>query len=146
MSTLANRQRHTVFIVAHIPFIRTSLPKAGMWKRAIVKADQCPNKYPNVIFLWGHNHSSADPMYDKVYGPAFHRHRSRHLRRNNKDQLHLCGRRLHVRLRVQVKQEQPFLPGGIYVRRVCSSASPAPQSNYVVRQAGKNGPLHAGGA
>ena len=25
------------------------------------------NKYPNVIFLWGHNHTTSDPHYDNVY-------------------------------------------------------------------------------
>jgi hypothetical protein len=28
------------------------------------------NQYPNVIFLWGHNHSNTDPMYQSIKGPG----------------------------------------------------------------------------
>jgi len=29
------------------------------------------NQYPNVIFLWGHNHSNSDPMYKTIKGPGY---------------------------------------------------------------------------
>jgi uncharacterized repeat protein (TIGR02543 family) len=29
------------------------------------------NDHPNVIFMWGHNHSNADPMYQSVKGPNY---------------------------------------------------------------------------
>jgi len=29
------------------------------------------NDHPNVIFMWGHNHSNADPMYRSVKGPNY---------------------------------------------------------------------------
>ena len=29
------------------------------------------NNYPNVVFLWGHNHSNSDPMYKSIQGPDY---------------------------------------------------------------------------
>jgi uncharacterized repeat protein (TIGR02543 family) len=29
------------------------------------------NNYPNVVFLWGHNHSNSDPMYKSIQGPGY---------------------------------------------------------------------------
>lgn len=60
-----------VFIVAHYPIHTYTAPEGGDRETGnSLKLINVLNKYPNVIFLWGHNHSSADPMYDKVYGPG----------------------------------------------------------------------------
>ena len=51
-----------IFIVAHFP-----LHSNG--QRTIVNADKVIdllNKYPNVIFLWGHNHSQTDNEYGQI--------------------------------------------------------------------------------
>ena len=63
-----------IFIMAHFP-IHTTLtePPFRVEDRVCEHAElliETLNKYPNVIFLWGHNHSSVDPMYDKVFKPG----------------------------------------------------------------------------
>lgn len=52
-----------VFILAHFPI--------HFWGDKLSEnADKLAdtlNKYPNVVFIWGHNHSAFDEYYDKVY-------------------------------------------------------------------------------
>lgn len=52
-----------VFVVSHLPLhflsSRRSATNAG-------NALAILNKYPNVVFCWGHNHTEADPMYTQV--------------------------------------------------------------------------------
>ena len=60
-----------VFIIAHYPIHTFTSPEgedreSGNAPRLI----EVLNQHPNVIYLWGHNHSSADPLYDRVLGPG----------------------------------------------------------------------------
>jgi len=60
-----------VFIMSHYP-IHTFTSPEGVDREsgnAEMLIDAL-NKYPNVIFLWGHNHSSADPLYDTFFHPG----------------------------------------------------------------------------
>lgn len=56
-----------IFVLSHYPIHTFVAPEGG--DRVTGNAAELIrvlNNYPNVIFLWGHNHSSADPLYDKV--------------------------------------------------------------------------------
>ena len=60
-----------IFVVSHYPIHTYGSPEGGdRVTTNSLKLINVLNKYPNVLFVWGHNHSSADPMYDKVYGPG----------------------------------------------------------------------------
>ncbi|NLL39301.1 MAG: hypothetical protein GX254_06925 [Clostridiales bacterium] len=60
-----------VFVVSHFPIHTYTAPEGGDRETGnALKLISVLNKYPNVIFLWGHNHSSSDPMYDKICGPG----------------------------------------------------------------------------
>lgn len=52
-----------IFILAHFPI--------HLWGDKLSenadKLAETLNKYPNVIFVWGHNHSAFDEYYDKVF-------------------------------------------------------------------------------
>ena len=63
-----------IFIMSHFP-IHTYLtaPPFRVEDRYSTNAElliEVLNNYPNVIFLWGHNHSSVDPLYDTVIKPG----------------------------------------------------------------------------
>jgi len=52
-----------VFVLSHFPLHNYK-------SRTITNADaviEVLNDYPNVIFVWGHNHTESDPHYGKVY-------------------------------------------------------------------------------
>jgi len=52
-----------VFILSHYP-IHAYGSRATFNASALIKV---LNNYPNVIFLWGHNHSLSDTYYDTIY-------------------------------------------------------------------------------
>jgi hypothetical protein len=56
-----------IFIMAHHPL--HYLTNDRVTKDAAPMVDLL-NNYPNVIFLWGHNHSRAEPSYDKIFYPG----------------------------------------------------------------------------
>jgi len=56
-----------IFVLSHFP-IHTNGTRTSENAAQLIKV---LNEYPNVIFLWGHNHSEADKAYDKVFGPGF---------------------------------------------------------------------------
>jgi uncharacterized repeat protein (TIGR02543 family) len=59
-----------IFIMAHHPI---HIYNGGTPNRTTQNADALLGvlqNYPNVIFLWGHNHSVLDPYYDKVHRPG----------------------------------------------------------------------------
>ena len=50
-------------------FVLTHFPLHCMEDRLCLNADKLIdvlNNYPNVVFLWGHNHSEFDPMYNSI--------------------------------------------------------------------------------
>ncbi|MCQ2550664.1 MAG: metallophosphoesterase [Clostridia bacterium] len=51
-----------IFILSHYPLHKFSSRDTKNKEKVI----ELLNSYPNVIFLWGHNHSEADTHYDKV--------------------------------------------------------------------------------
>jgi hypothetical protein len=55
-----------IFVLSHFP-IHTCETRIS---ENSLKLINVLNKYPNVIFLWGHNHSDADPAYDDIYVPG----------------------------------------------------------------------------
>lgn len=61
-----------VFVLGHFPIHTYSTPESTEDRRTgnAEYLIEMLNNYPNVIFLWGHNHSSADPSYDKVIKPG----------------------------------------------------------------------------
>ena len=52
-----------VFVISHFP-IHYYSSRTTSNAQALVNV---LNKYPNVIFLWGHNHTLSDSYYDEVY-------------------------------------------------------------------------------
>jgi len=61
-----------VIIMTHFPLHR--YPASGSSTRFTENASDMIdllNNYPNVIFLWGHNHSNKDPMYQSIKGPGY---------------------------------------------------------------------------
>ena len=55
-----------VFIISHYPIHFNQ----GQWNRTSGNAAtlvEYLNPYPNVVFLWGHNHTERDPHYQEIY-------------------------------------------------------------------------------
>lgn len=52
-----------VFVLSHFPIHKYASRTSGNASKLV----EVLNKYPNVIFLWGHNHTESDTHYGKVY-------------------------------------------------------------------------------
>ena len=58
-----------VFIMSHFP-IHYLEPRRSVYGAGGEELLELLNQYPQVIFLWGHNHSEADPSYSTVRFPG----------------------------------------------------------------------------
>jgi len=61
-----------IIILTHFPLHR--YPATGTSSRISEYASDVIdilNQHPNVVFLWGHNHSNRDPMYQSIKGPGY---------------------------------------------------------------------------
>lgn len=61
-----------IFVMAHYPIHTYRSPENAGDRESggAVKLINVLNQHPNVIYLWGHNHSSSDPMYGRLVQPG----------------------------------------------------------------------------
>ncbi|MDR2718154.1 MAG: InlB B-repeat-containing protein [Treponema sp.] len=58
-----------IIILTHFPL--HAMTTASRYSQYASETIEILNNYPNVIFLWGHNHSNEDPMYKSIQGPGY---------------------------------------------------------------------------